>query len=75
MKNLNFLYAHIEVLVTFLLVKVFSILDITRSQDLRFGRNLVDMNPSSPPDLFNQLPDLNKSQKPPKNRKQNFQTI
>ena len=56
-----------------LIVKTFSFLINTRSQELRFGRNLVGFVPISLPDLFKQLRDQN-----PKHTKkyeiQNFKT-
>ena len=66
-------YAQTLILVSLILVKKFSFLVITRSQELGFGRNLVEIDPRSLPDLFKQLRDQNNSQKPQKNRKQNFE--
>ena len=44
---------------------------ITRSQDLGFGRNLVDFFPRSLPDLSKQLRDQNKRKKYKQNEKEN----
>ena len=56
-------YAQSLILVNCLLVKLFSFLVITRSHELGFGRNLVEIDPRSLPDLFKQLRDLDNSQK------------
>ena len=56
-------YAHIEVLVTFLLVNFFSFLVITRSHELRIGPNLVQILPMGLPELFQQPRTLYNSQK------------
>ena len=55
--------AHIEVLVTFLLVNFFSFLVITRSHGLRIGPNLVLILPTGLPELFQQPRTLYNSQK------------
>ena len=68
-----FMYAHIEVLVTFLLVKIFGFLVITRSHEDVYGRNLVEIDPTSLPQLSKQLRDQNNSQKQQKHRKQNLE--
>ena len=57
------LYAHIEVLVTFLLVKKLSFFVITRSHGLRIGPNLVQILPMGLPELFQQPRTLYNSQK------------
>ena len=44
-------YAHIEVLVTSLLVKHFSFLVIARNRSDVYGRNLVEIDPTSLPQL------------------------
>ena len=69
------IYAHIEVLVTFLLVIFFGFLVITRSHEDVYGRNLVEIDPTSLPQLSKQLRDLKNSQKPEKNEIQNFKNI
>ena len=46
---------------------IFGFLVITQSQDLGFGRNLVEIDPRSLPELFQQLGDQNKGQKQKKN--------
>ena len=51
----------------FLLVNNFSFLVITRSHDAVYGRNLVEIDPTSLPHLSKQLRDLNNSQKTEKN--------
>ena len=65
-------YAHIEVLVTFLLVNFFGFSVITRTPLLGFGRNLVEMNPTSPPDLSKQPRTLKNDEKTPKIEKENL---
>ena len=56
-------YAQILILVNLILVKNFSFLIITRHHELGFGRNLVEIHPTSLPDLPKQLRHLNNSQK------------
>ena len=67
------IYAHIEVLVTFLLVKKFSFLVIARNRSDVYGRNLVEIDPTSLPQLSKQLRDQNNSQKTEKTEIQNFE--
>ena len=50
-KNIRLSYAHIEVLVTFLLVKIFGFWVIARYRTMRFWRKLEEMLPFSLPDL------------------------
>ena len=51
-------YAHIEVLVTFFLVNFFGSLVITRDHGSFEGRHLVEMNPTSLPELSKPSRDL-----------------
>ena len=56
-------YAQILILVNLILVNKFSFLIITRHHELGFGRNLVEIHPTSLPDLPKQLRHLNNGQK------------
>ena len=60
--------------VTLLVVNFFGLGVITRSQELGFGRNLVEMNPSTFPDLSKQPRALENDQKTKKNEKENSRT-
>ena len=60
-------YNHYLELITPPVIKV-PFFVITRSQGLRFGRNLVEIHPSSPPDLFRQLGHQNKRENQEKTR-------
>ena len=51
LKPLKTLYAHIEIVVTFLVVKIFVFLVIARYRTMRFWRKLEEMLPFSLPDL------------------------
>ena len=62
-------YAQNLILVNFLLVKTFSCFVITQSHELGFGRNLVQIVPTSLPQLSKQLRTLNNSQNPEQNIK------
>ena len=46
------------IVVAFLVLNFCNVLIITRSHELGFARNLVEMNPTSPPELSKQLRDL-----------------
>ena len=61
MKTYN--YPHIEVLVTFLLVKFFSFLVIARNHSDIYGRNLGEIDPTSLPQLSIQLRDQKTARK------------
>ena len=67
------LYAHIKIVVAFLVVNFFGFLDIARTGSLGFGRHLVEIFPTSLPQLSKQLRDQNNSQKQWKNEIQNFE--
>ena len=56
-------YARTLILVNCLLVNIFSFFVITRSHELGFGRNLVEIVPRSLPQLSKQLRDLNSIRK------------
>ena len=56
-------YAQNLILVNLILVNFFTFLVITRSQGLRIGRILVQIDPTGPPDLFQQPRTLYNSQK------------
>ena len=47
------IYAQTLIVVAFLIVKLFSVGVISRSHEHGFGRNLVEIDPRSLPDLFN----------------------
>ena len=53
---------HIETVVTLIVVNFFSCFVITRPPALRIGRNLVQVDPMSLPELFQQLRTLYNSQ-------------
>ena len=51
MENYSLTYAHIEVVVAFLVVNFFGFLVIARYHTMRFWRNLEEMNPTDLPEL------------------------
>ncbi len=61
------LYAHIEIVVTFLVVKIFNCLAVFRNPVVGFGRTLVKMNAGSLPHLSKQPRTLSLEQKFEKN--------
>ena len=65
-------YAHIEVLVIFLLVNFFSFLVIARNRSDVYGRNLVEIDPTSLPQLSIQLRDQKNIKKTEQTEIQNF---
>ena len=67
-------YAQNLILVNLILVNFFSFLVITRNQSDVYGRNLVEIDPTSLPHLSKQLRDLNNSQKPEKHEIKHFKT-
>ena len=69
------LYAHMLIVVAFLVVKQISFLVITRSHELRIGRNLVEIHPTGPPELPIQLRDLDNNQRTQKFDIQLFRKI
>ena len=66
------LYARIEIVVASLVVTFSGFSVITRTPLLGFGRNLVEMNPTSPPDLSKQPRDLVDKQEIEKHEFENF---
>ena len=56
-----FVYAHMQVVVAFLVVKFYSFLAITRLHELRIGRNIMQIDPTGPPELFQQPRSLDNS--------------
>ena len=57
-------HARNEIVVTSLVVNFFCFLVITRSPLVGFGRNLVQILPTGPPDLFKPSRDLRIDEKP-----------
>ena len=62
-------YAHMQAVVAFLVVTFFSVSIAFRNPVVRFGRNLVERTPTSPPELLKQLRDLHNSQQKHKKNK------
>ena len=65
--------AHGHTFILFNVLEEFCFLVITRNQSDVYGRNLVEIDPTSLPDLFKQLRDLNDSKKTEKNEIQNLE--
>ena len=65
-------YAQNLILVNLILVNLFSFLVITRNHSYIYGRNLVEIDPTSLPQLSKQLRDQNNSQNTEKIEIQNF---
>ena len=63
MKRLPNTYAQTLILVNLILVNIFSFLVITRNRSDVYGRNLVEIDPTSLPQLSKQLRDQKNSQK------------
>ena len=68
-------YAHIEVLVTFLLVNFFTKMNIARNPEGFQVPGVVQKNPTGLPELFKPTRDLNVEEKCEKLKFQNFEKI
>ena len=74
-KHPNFSYAQNLILVNLILVNFFSFLVIARNHSDIYGRNLVEIDPTSLPQLSIQLRDQKNSKKTEKTEIQNFENI
>ena len=70
-----FIYAQNLILVNLILVNFFSCFVITRNRSDIYGRNLVEIDPTSLPQLSKQLRDQKNRQKTEKIEIQNFEKI
>ena len=68
-------YAHMQIVVALIVVKLFSFLDITHGHYLGLGRNLVQMNLTGLPELFTHRIPFKYSQEEEKTEFQNFRKI
>ena len=72
---MNNYYAQTLILVNLMLVKIFTQMVTTRKHEDVYGRNLVEMDPTSLPQLSSQLRDQTISQKHEKHEIQHFPKI